>query len=210
LQPQNPNEVHVLKSIRATTVPIDHDAWSSVENTYRGGVPQPPSRPEAIARGSRLALGTYGRDRLEPMDFDIDVAEPAEPQPRQVRRARTPTPVARPQTAPPAARPITAPPAARPQTAPPIAARPVARPAAPKTRSGGETVARLLYFVSGALIAAAVTLYGGQMWRKTHPAPPPIAASLATASAAIAAPHGRIELAPDRPGVARIEDTSPR
>jgi hypothetical protein len=94
----------------------------------------------------------------------------------------------------------------------PAAARPRAPiPAAkPRVRSRGESFARFLYFVSGALLAAAVALYGGRLWREIHPLAPPPAPAAPIAAAAVAAPSGRIELAADHRGVSRLERGAPR
>jgi hypothetical protein len=78
-------------------------------------------------------------------------------------------------------------------------------------RSAGESIARFLYFVSGALIAAAVSVFGGQIWRQARQLPPPTAAVAPRAAAAtMIAPDGRIELGADRRTVMRLAGEVPR
>jgi len=78
---------------------------------------------------------------------------------------------------------------------------PIARRAA---RSTGESIARLLYFVSGALLAGAVAVFGGQLWRDARRPPAPAIAPAPSAALAVIAANGRVELAGDRRGVTRI------
>jgi hypothetical protein len=79
-------------------------------------------------------------------------------------------------------------------------------------RSAGESLARLLYFVSGAALAAVVAVYGGEIWQKARHAPEPAAAAAPTRSAAAVAvaAGGRIELATDRRTVIRLAGDAPR
>ena len=79
-------------------------------------------------------------------------------------------------------------------------------------RSAGESLARFLYFVSGALLAAVVTVYGGQIWRKARQEPPPPAAAAAPRppAAVLLAAGGRIELAADLRTVTRLAGDAPR
>src|SRR5262245_21819311 len=62
-------------------------------------------------------------------------------------------------------------------------------------RSAGESLARLMYFLSGAALAAVVAVYGGEIWQKARHVPEPAAAAAPTRSAAAVAiaASGRIE-----------------
>jgi hypothetical protein len=81
--------------------------------------------------------------------------------------------------------------------------------AAPSRRSAGEIIARVLYFVSGALIAAAVALYGGQIWRGARDRSAPAAAPVPVPAMAVIAASGRVELSADRRGVTRLAGAGP-
>ena len=89
---------------------------------------------------------------------------------------------------------------------------PEPRPSATQSiaRSRGEIAARFLYFASGALIAAAVAVYGGRMWREARErAATPAPAPAPSAAMAVIAASGRVELAADRRGVVRVAGTGP-
>jgi hypothetical protein len=79
-------------------------------------------------------------------------------------------------------------------------------------RSAGESLARLLYFASGAALAAVVAVYGGELWQKARHAPEPAAPSapVHSAAAVVIATGGRIELALDRRTVTRLAGDAPR
>jgi hypothetical protein len=83
-----------------------------------------------------------------------------------------------------------------------------------KQRSAGESIARLCYFASGALLAGAIALYGGRMWhaaRGDQPAAPAAQAAPQPAPAgALLVPGGRLELAADRRNVTRLAGDTTR
>jgi hypothetical protein len=81
-----------------------------------------------------------------------------------------------------------------------------------RRRSAGESLARLLYFASGAALAAVVAVYGGELWQKARHAPEPAApaAPVSSAAAVVVAAGGRIELAVDRRTVIRLAGDAPR
>jgi hypothetical protein len=80
-----------------------------------------------------------------------------------------------------------------------------------RPRTAGESIARLLYFLGGAVIAAVVAVYGEQIWHQARRAPAPaVVIAPRVAARAIAAPGGRIELAGDRRTLFRIAGDAPR
>ncbi|HEX4423655.1 MAG TPA: PQQ-binding-like beta-propeller repeat protein [Kofleriaceae bacterium] len=63
------------------------------------------------------------------------------------------------------------------------------------------------------MLAGAVAMYGGRMWRAVHeprPAPPAPVMQGPSATAAVVATDGRIELSADRRGVTRLTGDAPR
>jgi hypothetical protein len=82
----------------------------------------------------------------------------------------------------------------------------------PGRRSASESLARLLYFASGAALAAVVAVYGGELWQNARrtPEPPAPVAPVRSAAAVVVAAGGRIELALDRRTVIRLAGDAPR
>lgn len=198
----------MLKSLaRAATTPIHHDDRAHLEDDDRAAR-HPDARPQALARGSHVELGDDDRDRSggrDPIggrdrlpygrragdrdrgDDQGTIAKPAPTAERADDRDRI---------------------ADRPRAGDGNRAAAIAKP---KAKSRGEAVARFLYFVSGALIAAAVALFGSRLWREARHRPAPTAAASApTAALAVIAANGRVELATDRRGITRIEGGAPR
>jgi hypothetical protein len=174
----------MLKSLDlASTIPIHHDDPANVDDADKAPG-HTASRPPALARGSHPAIGLDERDRVDERGH-VDERDRIDDRHRVQARDR-------------------------------IGNRDrddrdrVSGIAKPKGKSRGESVARFLYFLSGALIAAAVALFGGRLWREARHLPTPATTATPTAAFAVIAANGRVELATDRHRVARIERGGPR
>jgi hypothetical protein len=200
------DEVHVFKSVaRAATVPIEYDDATSRSDDVADL--RDPELPDVVfARGSRTEIGVGDHDPIgrgphadEPIAIGGPGPEPARPQ------SHVGGPIGR---GPPADEPVAV--TARAPAPPRSRLWDRAAVVRPIGRSRAESAARFLYFVSGALITGALTLFGSQMWRKAHPDPPRVALVQPTAAAVIIAAQGRIELSADRRGVTRLEGDAAR